>query len=171
MRIHTSHNSDNISRQENVSSSPYSSSASCPPLSSEHNGWNQVNQHSRSKQEWVLQRMDQMTRLRDTGYKIPVKRYGVQDPTIKNNFTCNFYGQVVKGGVFRLKHHMVGGYKDVKKCPNCPGHVQEEVKAYLEKKQNLKAQQQMEQARFQMYEPDEYDDVDEEDVVEIGSSR
>nr|KAJ0212304.1 hypothetical protein LSAT_V11C400161280 [Lactuca sativa] len=66
---------------------------------------------------------------------------------------------------------MVGGYKHVKKCLNCPRHVQEEVKAYLEKKQNLKAQQQMEQARFQMYEPDEYDDVDEEDVVKIGNSR
>nr|KAJ0213809.1 hypothetical protein LSAT_V11C400203300 [Lactuca sativa] len=31
----------------------------------------------------------------------------------------------------------------------------------MEKKQNLKGQQQMEQARFQMHEPDEYDDVDD----------
>ncbi|CAI9299642.1 unnamed protein product [Lactuca saligna] len=133
------------------------------PLNSEHNGWNLESSEATFK---IKTRMGST----NSGSDDPVKKYGVQDPTNKNNFTCNFCGQVVKGGVFRFKHHMVGGYKDVKKCPNCPGHVQEEIKAYLEKKQNLKAQQQMEQARFQMYEPDEYDDVGEEDV-EIGSSR
>ena len=106
-----------------------------------------------------------------SGSDYSVKRYGVQDPTNKNNFTCSLCGQVVQGGVFHLKHHMAGGYKHVKKCLNCPRHVQEEVKAYLETKQNLKTQQQMEQAWSQIYEPDRYDDVDGEDIVEICSSR
>ncbi|KAL4567756.1 hypothetical protein LXL04_023349 [Taraxacum kok-saghyz] len=60
----------------------------------------------------------------------PVRKYGVQDPHNKTNFTCNFCGTV-----------------------------------------SLKAQQQMQQARFQLHEPDEFDDVDEEEVEICGSRK
>ncbi|KAL4582822.1 hypothetical protein LXL04_007383 [Taraxacum kok-saghyz] len=101
----------------------------------------------------------------------PVRKYGVQDPNNKSNFTCNFCGTVVKGGAYRLKQHLIGGFKDAKKCPNSPEHVKAELRDFMENKQSLKAQQLMQQARFQLQEPDEYDEVDEEDVAEIGSSR
>ncbi|KAL4574986.1 hypothetical protein LXL04_021826 [Taraxacum kok-saghyz] len=99
------------------------------------------------------------------------QEYGVQDPHNKTNFTCNFCGTVVKGGAFRLKQHLIGGFKDAKKCPNSPEHVKEELKAFMDNKQSLKAQQQMQQARFQLHEPDEFDDVDEEEVEICGSRK
>lgn len=97
----------------------------------------------------------------------PARKYGVQDPVKKSNFTCNFCSKLTTGGALRLKQHLVGGFKDVKKCVNCPDHVQVELREYMEHKQSLKAQQHMEQAQYRMHEPDEYDEEDEEDVVEI----
>ena len=85
----------------------------------------------------------------------PVRKYGAQDPHNKSNFTCNFCGTVVKGGAYRLKQHLIGGFKDAK---NSPEHVKEELKAFMDNKQSLKAQQ----ARFQLHEPDEYDDEEVE---------
>ncbi|CAH1453140.1 unnamed protein product [Lactuca virosa] len=90
MTIHTSQNKDNISRWENVSSSPYSSSASCPPLSSKHNGWNQVNQHSRSKQvvgKSPLQKKPRQKGPMDTYYtpnphEVVISRKGGRHQTI-----------------------------------------------------------------------------------------
>ncbi|CAH1412467.1 unnamed protein product [Lactuca virosa] len=52
----------------------------------------------------------------------PGRRYGAQDPSNKINFVCSFCGQVLKGGVYCLKQHLIGGQKDAKKCPNCPEH-------------------------------------------------
>ncbi|KAL4567753.1 hypothetical protein LXL04_023346 [Taraxacum kok-saghyz] len=101
----------------------------------------------------------------------PVRKYGVQDPHNKTNFTYNFCGTVVKGGAFCLKQHLIGRFKDAKKCPNSPEHVKEELKAFMDNKQSLKAQQQMQQARFQLHEPDEFDDVDEEEVEICGSRK
>ncbi|KAL4567921.1 hypothetical protein LXL04_023517 [Taraxacum kok-saghyz] len=91
----------------------------------------------------------------------PIRKYGEEDRHNKSNFICNFCGTVVKGGAYRHKQHLIGGFKDAK---NSPEHVKEELKAFMDNKQSLKAQQQMQQARFQLHEPDEYDDVDDEEV-------
>ena len=64
-------------------------------------------------------------------------------------------GTVVKGGAYRHKQHLIGGFKDAK---NSPEHLKDELKAFMDNKQSLKAQQ----ARFQLHEPDEYDDEEVE---------
>ncbi|KAL4567923.1 hypothetical protein LXL04_023519 [Taraxacum kok-saghyz] len=64
----------------------------------------------------------------------PVRKYGAQDPHNKSNFTCTFFGTVVKEGAYRHKQHLIGGFKDTK---NSPEHL---------------------------HEHDEYDDVDDEEV-------
>lgn len=102
----------------------------------------------------------------------PHRRYGVQDRNNKNNFTCSFCGQVTKGGVYRLKIHLIGGHKDEKKCPNCLEHVREECRAYMQKKGEIKAQQHME-ANFRMQQQAygyEGTENEEEYVIEVGGS-
>lgn len=32
------------------------------------------------------------------------------DPKNRNDLTCNFCGKVAKGGAYRLKQHLVGGF-------------------------------------------------------------
>lgn len=34
-----------------------------------------------------------------------------------------------------MKWHFIGGLSDVTGCPNCPNHVKEEIKSYMEKKE------------------------------------
>ncbi|KAI7737976.1 hypothetical protein M8C21_022822, partial [Ambrosia artemisiifolia] len=70
----------------------------------------------------------------------PARKYGTQDPNIRNNITCNFCGKVVKGGVSRLKQHFVGGFKDVLSCSKCPSHVREEIRIFMEKKEMAKVE-------------------------------
>ncbi|CAI9288045.1 unnamed protein product [Lactuca saligna] len=101
----------------------------------------------------------------------PGRRYGVQDPNTKNNFTCTFCGQVTKGGVYRLKIHLIGGHKYAKKCPNFPEHAREECRAYMQKKGEIKAHQHME-ANFRMQQQTYgYEGIEneEEDVIEISA--
>lgn len=73
----------------------------------------------------------------------PGRKYGIQDPNNRNNFTCNFCGKVYKGGVFRLKCHFVGGFQAVVDCKLCPEHVKEETRAYMLKKENAKLENRM----------------------------
>ena len=56
----------------------------------------------------------------------------------KNDLTCNFYGKVAKGGAYRLKQHLVGGYRAIVGCQKCPKHVKEEVNQYMLRKKNRK---------------------------------
>ncbi|GJZ24364.1 hypothetical protein Tco_0561823 [Tanacetum coccineum] len=50
--------------------------------------------------------------------KDPARIYSVQDLRNRNNFKCNFCFKVTKGRAFRLKKHLVGGFKDVTDCPS-----------------------------------------------------
>ncbi|KNA19356.1 hypothetical protein SOVF_062340 [Spinacia oleracea] len=75
--------------------------------------------------------------------KDPARKYGRPDPNNRNNFTCNFCGKVTKGGAYRLKQHLVGGFRNVTKCYSCPEHVKEEVKFFMIKKQQAKVGGQM----------------------------
>ncbi|KAL4653643.1 hypothetical protein ACB092_01G319700 [Castanea dentata] len=56
----------------------------------------------------------------------------------KNDLTCNFCGKVAKGGDYRLKQHLVGGYRAIVGCQKCPEHVKEEVNQYMLRKKKTK---------------------------------
>ena len=56
----------------------------------------------------------------------------------KSDLTCNFCGKVAKWGAYRLKQHLVGGYKAIVGCQKCPEHVKEEVNQYMLRKKNRK---------------------------------
>lgn len=99
--------------------------------------------------------------------KDPAWKYAHQaNPHDRNAFTCNFCGKISKGGVCRAKQHIVGGYRNVDACKNCPTHVKEEIKEYIAKKKQEKEQTKLvpnfDEAVF------EDDDHGDEDVVEIG---
>ncbi|XP_039003164.1 uncharacterized protein LOC120129826 isoform X2 [Hibiscus syriacus] len=101
------------------------------------------------------------------GSEDPVRKYTIQDPNNKISFTCSFCGQTFKGGVFRIKLHMIGGFKDARKCPNCPEHVREELNVFMMKKQTAKAEQHMQAKNWMHQQQDDEYDGEEEDV-EIG---
>lgn len=68
----------------------------------------------------------------------PARKYRKPDPKNKNNWTCSFCEKVTKGGAYRLKQHLVGGFRNVIKCPICPEHVSEEVKSFMLQKAQSK---------------------------------
>ncbi|KAJ9708969.1 hypothetical protein PVL29_000789 [Vitis rotundifolia] len=45
--------------------------------------------------------------------------------------------------IFCDKQHLVGGYRNAKKCRKCPEHVREEMKGYMSSKKNKKDQMHM----------------------------
>ncbi|XP_052210470.1 uncharacterized protein LOC127813510 isoform X1 [Diospyros lotus] len=70
-----------------------------------------------------------------SGRKDPAWKYNtLPDPKDINSLKCNFCGKITKGGVYRAKHHLVGGYRNTKVCPKCPSHVKEEIREYMSKK-------------------------------------
>lgn len=69
-----------------------------------------------------------------------VRKYSVQDPNIRNNFTCTFCLKVTKGGASRMKRHLVGGFPNVTMCPQCPDHVRKEMIRLYENETRSKGQ-------------------------------
>ncbi|XP_052178007.1 uncharacterized protein LOC127791885 isoform X2 [Diospyros lotus] len=70
-----------------------------------------------------------------SGRKDPAWKYNtLPDPKDINCLKCNFCGKITKGGVYRAKQHLVGGYRNAKVCPKCPSHVKEEIREYMSKK-------------------------------------
>ncbi|TYK16403.1 uncharacterized protein E5676_scaffold21G001980 [Cucumis melo var. makuwa] len=68
-------------------------------------------------------------------------KYGrLQNDQDINTFVCGFCSKVTKGGVYRLKQHLVGGYRNATACRKCPDHVKEEIKDYMSKKKEIKEQ-------------------------------
>lgn len=61
-----------------------------------------------------------------------------------------------------MKQHLVGGFRNAKKCPMCPEHVREEINRFMMKK----AQTKME---FEMthYDGEHYDGGDDEDEDDV----
>ncbi|GJT00002.1 putative zinc finger, BED-type containing protein [Tanacetum coccineum] len=110
----------------------------------------------------MLMESNRSTSSAGNNNKDPGRNYGIQDPKIKNNFTCTFCSKVTKGGVSRLKQHLVGGYSAVSKCPDCPQHVRDKLRSYMDAKDMMKVTMQMNMKQL----PDDGDDVDEVDFVE-----
>ena len=53
---------------------------------------------------------------------------------------CIFCGKVTKGGIYRQKQHLVGGFRNLKKCTRCPEHVRKEIEDYMLAKKTQKNQ-------------------------------
>ncbi|KAJ0685123.1 putative transcription factor/ chromatin remodeling BED-type(Zn) family [Helianthus annuus] len=70
----------------------------------------------------------------------PSRKYGTQDPNCRTNISCNFCGKMCKGGVYRLKQHLIGGFKNVVDCTKCPAHVRDEMLTYMQQKQMSKVE-------------------------------
>lgn len=47
----------------------------------------------------------------------PGKRYGTPGPTNRHKFICKFCAKVTSGGVYCIKQHLVGSFKNCKKFP------------------------------------------------------
>ncbi|RVW36765.1 hypothetical protein CK203_101561 [Vitis vinifera] len=80
-----------------------------------------------------------------SGRRDPGWKYGrlVNEKDL-NTIICIFCDKVTKGGIYRHKQHLVGGYRNAKKCRKCPEHVREEMEEYMSSKKNQKEQMNME---------------------------
>ena len=101
--------------------------------------------------------------------KDPAWKYAtLTSPNNKNDLKCNFCGKVSKGGVYRAKQHLVGGFRNVTACPKCPPTIREEIKNYMHKKAVASLE---EKERELMYDNDEDLGYSDEDVdVEVNQS-
>ena len=95
----------------------------------------------------------------------PARKYSTQQPGSRNNFLCHFCGKLCTGGVYRMKWHFIGGLSDVKGCPNCPEHVKEEVRSFIDKKEMESLEKKMSARRFDCSSGNDVDEGD--DCVEV----
>nr|XP_016494157.1 PREDICTED: uncharacterized protein LOC107813401 [Nicotiana tabacum] len=92
--------------------------------------------------------------------KDPAWAYSARvNETNKIAIRCLFCDKITNGGIYRQKAHLISGDPNVASCPKVPGHVKEELKAYLPKKKELKTQMIHEQ---ELYNLDDDDDETEE---------
>ncbi|PIN11847.1 hypothetical protein CDL12_15543 [Handroanthus impetiginosus] len=69
----------------------------------------------------------------------PSWNYGIlPNPKDTNKIICKYCNKETNWGVNRSKKHLVGGYKDVKKCPKCPEFVRDEMRAYMTRRQETR---------------------------------
>ncbi|XP_028101977.1 uncharacterized protein LOC114301249 [Camellia sinensis] len=85
-----------------------------------------------------------------------------------NKFECNFCGKVSNGGVYRVKQHLAGGYRNVTACPKCPSHVREEIREFMSKKKTQKEEINMLPDFNDM---DMEDEDEDDDVIEINVNQ
>nr|KAJ0190377.1 hypothetical protein LSAT_V11C800399820 [Lactuca sativa] len=97
----------------------------------------------------------------------PSRRYGTTDPTNRYKFACKFCAKSTSVGVYQRKQHLVGGFKNCKRCPKCPEHVREEVKNYMIQKEAEKSARTTDNSNVVAL--DDYDEDD--DGVGQGSSK
>ncbi|XP_039052957.1 uncharacterized protein LOC120194843 [Hibiscus syriacus] len=98
----------------------------------------------------------------------PAMKYYTQEPSNRNNFRCHFCPKVVKGGVYRMKWHFIGGLSDVTSCPNCPEHVKEEVRSFMQKKKEMETiEKKMNSTYSRRFDYSDYDLDEDDDYVEV----
>ncbi|RWR74425.1 hypothetical protein CKAN_00275200 [Cinnamomum micranthum f. kanehirae] len=102
--------------------------------------------------------------------KDPAWQYAhLENPQNINRFKCNYCGKISNGGVYRVKQHLAGGFRNVTACPKCPAEVREEIREYMTKKKKEKEQMNMLPHFDELanaYEEDEEDD--DVEVIERG---
>ncbi|XP_059635849.1 uncharacterized protein LOC132278033 [Cornus florida] len=98
--------------------------------------------------------------------KDPAWNYShLENPKDTNAVTCNFCAKVTKGGIYRAKQHLAGGYRNVSACPRCPSSVREEIKEYMSKKKEEKDQMNL----LPSDEINFIDGEDEDDIMEVNN--
>lgn len=106
----------------------------------------------------------------------PARKYAsLVDPNKRYDFKCNFCDKVMKGGVRRVKEHLVGGFRNVTKCNKCPPHVRDEIVEFMKKKEDAKLGQLLSSSSSAASaRPPDFDDFtfgeEEEECCEVGSS-
>ncbi|GAB2286270.1 hypothetical protein Dimus_039755 [Dionaea muscipula] len=90
------------------------------------------------------------------------------NPNSTNDLKCNWCGKVTKGGIFRAKQHLAGGYRNARGCPDCPEHVRNDIRDYMSKKEAERKEGEMQSQRL----PD-FDDYGfgEDELDEVGESE
>lgn len=62
---------------------------------------------------------------------------------MNSTLMCIFCDKVTKGGIYRSKQHLVGGYRNVNKHTKCLEHVREEIKDYASTQKSKNEQMNM----------------------------
>lgn len=100
--------------------------------------------------------------------KVPAWKYAhLENSHDMCTFVCNFCSKTTIG-VYRVKQHLSGGYRNVTTCKKCPNHVKEEIRECMSKKKELKVQ------RTSAQEVDEVEltfDEEEDDDLEFSNPR
>ena len=64
--------------------------------------------------------------------KDPGWKYGyLADPKNKNNVTYSFCSKETKGGIYRLKQHLVGAFRNIIACRKCLEHVKVKIREFM----------------------------------------
>ncbi|GMQ11441.1 hypothetical protein CsSME_00054079 [Camellia sinensis var. sinensis] len=67
--------------------------------------------------------------------KDPAWQYArMANPQNLSKFICSFCDKEMNGGVYRVKKHLAGGYKNVVACKKYPSDVKDEIEDYVLKK-------------------------------------
>ncbi|GMP47464.1 hypothetical protein CsSME_00015181 [Camellia sinensis var. sinensis] len=85
------------------------------------------------------------------------------NPQYLSKFICNFSDKEMNGGVYRVKQHLAGGYKNVVPCKKCPSHVKNEIKDYMSQKSQSKVQLRM----VPYFDEMDNDEDDDDEILEI----
>ncbi|KAH6785050.1 hypothetical protein C2S51_037505 [Perilla frutescens var. frutescens] len=97
----------------------------------------------------------------------PTRKYGTPNPNNKVYWTCSFCNRVLKRGAYRMKQHLVRGFRACTKCPKCPEHVRVEMKNYMLMKSEVEKKSEM--IPQSQHHPIDHDE-DDEDMETLGSS-
>ena len=74
-----------------------------------------------------------------SGRKDPRWKYGrLLNEKDTSMLICIFCNKVTKGGIYKQKQHLVGGFRNSKKCTRCPEHVRKEIDDYMLAKKTQK---------------------------------
>ena len=79
------------------------------------------------------------------------------DKNNRNDITCNFFQLITKGGIYKAKQHLTGGYQNTKACKKCPPAIREEIKEYMSRK--IEEKRQIDQ--FSNFDNGDKDEVEE----------
>lgn len=97
------------------------------------------------------------SKIKDIGWN-----YGTPVDGQRDHVKCNFCGVIKKGGITRLKQHLVGGYRNTTKCAKCPVEVSTTLKEHMQKKSSDKELQKQLPSFDTIFdvEDDEYDEME-----------
>lgn len=73
--------------------------------------------------------------------KIQGEYFVMKKPSNENNLIFKFCEKVLRVGIYRVKQHLAGGYKNVAACTRVPSHVLDKIKNYMDGKKMEKLEE------------------------------